>query len=121
MANRMKERYVSEIAPALLDFGAALAADAGLLAVLDLEADADALAALIAEQGNLAGTDRSLALNNATGLALTTGLGVAGSHIDLLNDDLVLSGHGNQDLALYALVLTGQNDNGIILLNVHPW
>ena len=45
--------------------------------------------------------------------------GVASSDVDLLHDDLVLSGHGNQDLALDALVLTGQDDNGIILLNVH--
>ena len=35
------------------------------------------------------------------------------------NDDLVLAGHSHQDLALYALVLTGQDDNGIIFLNVH--
>ena len=82
-------------------------------------ADADALTALIAVQSNLAGTDGGLLLHDATLLTLLTGLGVAGRHVDVLDDDLVLGGHGNQDLALGALVLTGQDDNGIVFLNVH--
>ena len=78
------------------------------------------LAILVAaKQGDLTYTDGGLLLHDATGLALTAGLGVAGSHIDLLYENLVLAGHGGQDLALDALVLTGQDDNGIVLLNVH--
>ena len=120
MANRMKERYVAEIAPALnKKFGTALAADTGLLVAVYLVADADALTALFAVQSNLASADGGLLLHDATGLALLTGLGVACSNIDLLHDDLVLAGHSHQDLALHALVLAGQDDNSIILLNVH--
>ena len=71
------------------DFGAALAADAGLLVALNLEADTDTLVALGAEQSDLAGADGGLALDDAPGLALTAGLGVAGGDVDLLHDDLV--------------------------------
>ena len=46
-------------------------------------ADANALVALFAEQGNLAGADGGLLLDDATGLALTAGLGVAGSDVNL--------------------------------------
>ena len=44
---------------------------------------------VVANQCNLASADGGLLLYDATLLALLTGLGVAGSNVDLLNDDLV--------------------------------
>ena len=54
----------------LSDFGAALLADAGLLAVLDLVANAGRLAALGADELHLAGIDGGVDLDDAAGFAL---------------------------------------------------
>ena len=37
---------------------------------------------------------------------------------DALDDDLALLGHGGQDLALLALVASGEDDDLIVLFNV---
>src|SRR5699024_11266714 len=77
------------------------------------------LAAVAADILHLAGVERSLALDDAALLALTAGLGVAGHHVDALNDDLGLAGNGALHLTLLALVLAGQDDYGVALLHIH--
>src|SRR5699024_7424119 len=95
--------------PPLSDLGAALLADANLLAVgLHLVGGAGGLAALGTHALHLAGVDGGLLLQDAALVALLAGLGVAGDHVDLLHDHLALLGHNLQDLALLALVLAGQ-------------
>ena len=89
-----------------------------LLAALDLVGDAGALAALGADHLDLAGVDSGLALDNAALLALTAGLDVAGDHVAAFHNDLALAGDGAQHLTLLAAVLAGQDDNGVILLDL---
>src|SRR5699024_8924508 len=106
--------------PPLSDLGAALLADADLLAVgQQLVSGPGGLVALGADALHLAGVDGGFLLDDAALIALLAGLGVAGDHVDLLHDDLALLGHDLQDLALLALVLTGQDDDGIVLANAH--
>ena len=90
-----------------------------LLAALDLVGDAGALAALGAHHLHLAGGNGGLSLHDAALFALLAGLDVAGHHVDALHDDLGFAGDGAEHLALLALVLTGQNHDGVILLDVH--
>ena len=90
-----------------------------LLAALDLVGDAGALAALGADHLDLGGIQSRFALHDAAGLALLAGLDVAGHHVDALHDDLGFAGDGAEHLALLALVLAGQDDNGIALLHIH--
>src|SRR5699024_7766442 len=84
-----------------------------------LVCNAGGLVALGADDLHLAGVDRGLSLHDTAGLALATGLGVAGDDVDALHDDLAVGGHNDLDLALLALVLAGQDDNGIALLDFH--
>ena len=87
------------------DFGAALLADADLLAVGDLVADAGGLAALGADELNLGGIDGGLDLDDAALFALLAGLLMLGGDIDALDDDLGGLRIGDEDLALLPLSL----------------
>ena len=99
-------------------FCAALLAGADFLAILQLIAHAGVLAALGADHLDLAGVDSGLALDDAALLALTAGLDVAGDHVAAFHNDLALAGDGAQHLTLLAAVLAGQDDNGVILLDL---
>ena len=134
---RLKEQYKAEVAPALykkfgykstmqipkidkvvVNVGCGEAKENAKV----LEAvvrDAGALVALGAHDLHLGSVHGSLTLHNAAGLALLAGLDVAGHHVDALHDDLGFAGDGAEHLALLALVLTGQDDNGIALLHIH--
>ena len=52
-------------------------------------------------------------------IALLLRLDVAGRNVDAFDDDLVRRGHSLEDLTLLALVLAGQDDDLVVLLNVH--
>ena len=93
-------------------------AHADFLAVLDLIGHAGALVALGAYHLDLAGVDSRLALDDAALFALLAGLDVAGHHVDALDHDLALTGNGAQHLAGLALVLAGQNDHLVVLLDL---
>ena len=79
--------------------------------------NAGALAALGANELNLAGIDGSLNLDDSAFFALSHGLLVLGCDVNAFNNDLHSLGVGNQDLALLALVLAGQNDDFIVFLD----
>ena len=101
-----------------LQFRTAVLAHADLLVALDLVSNAGTLVALGADNLHLAGGDGSLALDDAALLALTAGLDVAGDHVAAFHNDLALAGDGAQHLTLLAAVLAGQDDNGVILLDL---
>src|SRR5699024_10025600 len=101
-----------------LQFGAALAADADVLAVLNGVAHAGRLAALGADRHDLAGVDSALGLNDAALLALTTRLDVLGDHVQALDNDLALFRGGLQNLAGLALVLAGDDHNVVAGFNM---
>ena len=61
---------------------------------------------------------RNFTLHDAAGLALLAGLDVAGHHVDALDHDLGFAGNGAEHLALLALVLAGQNDDLVVLLDL---
>ncbi len=81
--------------------------------------DAGRLVALGADHHDLAGVYGGLDLNYAALLTLLAGLLMLGRNGNALDDDLALLGHGGQDFALLALIAAGQDDNLIILFNVH--
>ena len=85
-----------------LQFSAALAADADVLAVLDGMGNAGRLAALGADGLHLAGVDGAFGLDDAALLALTAGLDMLGDHVQALDDDLALFRGSLQDLAGFA-------------------
>ena len=93
-------------------------AHAALLVALDLHGNAGTLAALGADDLNLAGVDRGFTLHDAALFALTAGLDVAGDHVAAFHNDLTLAGDGAQDLALLALVLAGQDNDSVVLLDL---
>ena len=113
-------RFQSRHLVALLssDFGAALLADADLLAISQqLVSRAGGLVALGADALHLAGVNGGFHLHDAALLGLAGGLLVLGSDVDALHNDLTLGRNDRQDLALLALVLAGQNDDEVVLLN----
>ena len=71
------------------------------------------LVALGANELNLARIDCALGLENLALVALATSLYMLGYDVRTLNDDLTFLGRSGNNLALYTLGLTGENDNGI--------
>ena len=76
------------------------------------------LLALGANSHNLACADSDGSGNDAALFALSAGLGVLLCDVDAFNDDCAVLGRSRQDLALLALILTGQNYDGIASLNM---
>ena len=62
--------------------------------------------------------NRSLHLHEASLRVLGTRLGALVDHVHTFNKCTLLVGHHLQHLTRLALVLTGQDDDGIILLNI---
>src|SRR6185436_5059127 len=97
--------------------------DADLLAglVVDAEADACRLAVGV-EQHHVADVDRRLLGDDPAGGGAALGAGNGSVLLDpvhALDEDLVAVGVGHQDLALGALVLTGDDKHGVALVDVH--
>ena len=85
-----------------------------LSAVLgDLVSNTSRLVALRAYAHYLAGTQRTLALDDAAGFTLTAGLGVALDHVHTFDYYHTLLRVYGQDLAALALFLAGKNDCGV--------
>src|SRR5699024_10994329 len=96
---------------------AAVLAHCQLLAVLgELVRRTGGLVALRANLHHLAGTQRALALDDAAGLALAAGLGVALDHVHTFDNNHALLRVNGQNLAALALFLAGKNDCGVARL-----
>ncbi|MPN64488.1 hypothetical protein SDC9_212263 [bioreactor metagenome] len=81
--------------------------------------DARGLAALGAHDHDLAGRDRRFLVDDAAGHPLAARLLMALDHLDALDDDLVRFGEGLLNLALPALIGSGDHDDGIAGLDMH--
>ena len=90
-----------------------------LLAVRDLVRNAGRLAALRADDHDLAGIDRGFGLDDAALILLVFRLLVLRGDVHALHDDLAALRVSRQDFAFLALVAAGQNDDFIVFTNLH--
>ena len=96
-------------------------ANADLLAVHGLGVGTHALLAIGAVQGDLAGVDSALGVHDTASLTLPAGLDVLVNDVRALDEDLALLRGRSDDLALNALVVSAQNDDGIALFEMPPY
>src|SRR3954451_8790003 len=91
--------------------------EADFAAVERLEADAGRLVALGIDMGDVRDVKHRFLLDDAAGLA-HGGTGMALHHVDALNEDTAVLGQDAQDLAGLALVLAGDDDHLVALLDL---
>ena len=96
-----------------------LLADADFLAVGDLVRNAGRLAALRADDHDLAGIDRGFGLDDAALILLIFRLLVLRGDVHALHDELAALRVSRQDFAFLALVLAGQDNDFIVFFDVH--
>ncbi len=102
----------------LFDSLAAFFADAGIFAVNELVSDTSGLIASWADELNFADVKWHFLRDNAALGNLHGGFGVAFNFVNAFDDDFSLIGHGGDNFALLALILAGEDCNGIALFNV---
>src|SRR5690606_3321235 len=94
-------------------------ADAGLGArCVDLVAHPGRLPAGGAHQGDVGHLDRHVLVDDAALLGGAGGALALAGDVHALADDLALAGQGTHDLALLALVLTGQDPDAVTLADL---
>src|ERR1700761_1372946 len=101
-----------------MDHLAGLLGEAHLLAVLDPEADLRRAAGLGVDQRHVRHVERRFLVLDA---ALGVGLGRAGvalNHVQAFHHDAFVLGHHPQDRAFAALVLAGEQDDAVALLDL---
>ena len=81
-------------------------------------AHAGGLAALGAHEHHVAGVDGGFLVDDPTGLHGVARLLMLGDHVHAFHHNLAGLGVGSGDLALLALVLAGDDDYGIVFLDV---
>ena len=101
------------------DIGDVAGTNADILAVNGLVTDAGGLAALGADQHDLGDIHGDLSADDTGLFTLLAGLHMAGCHVDAFHNDLLIGGHSLQDLAFLTLILAGQDNDLIVLNNIH--
>ena len=102
----------------LIDSLAAFFANAGIFTGLKFMSDPSGLIAGGADELNFADVKRHFLRNNAALRNFHRGFGVAFDFVNAFDDDFSLIGHGGDDFALLALILAGEDLNGIALFDV---